>query len=82
MIAPISVRYATSLAPPRNPQRHNPVAATVARRLPRWSLSTAIGREAPRRANRAWSTGTAPVSGGRSDTALAGGSESHAMPAR
>src|SRR2546423_5626476 len=83
--AATTARYASALAPPRNAQRNNPDAATMARRAPPACDSTITGRAAPRRASRAVSTTTAELSpggtGARSDTAAAGGSESHATPA-
>src|SRR5205814_6329002 len=83
--AATTARYASALAPPRNAQRNNPAAATVARRAPPTCDRTITGRAAPRRASRALSTTTAELSpggtGARSDTAAAGGSESHATPA-
>src|SRR5438105_3429442 len=83
--AATTARYASALAPPRNAQRNSPDAATAARRAPPGCDSTITGRAAPRRARRAVSTTTAalsPVGGrARSDTAAAGGSESHATPA-
>ena len=83
--AATTARYASALAPPRNAQRNSPDAATVARRAPPPGERTITGRAAPRRASRAVSATTAELSpaGGRatSDTAAAGGSESHATPA-
>src|SRR2546427_568135 len=87
--AATTARYASALAPPRNAQRNSPAAATVARRAlppaPSCSDSTTTGRGVPRRARRAVSTTTAALSVGRgrarSDTAAAGASESHAIPA-
>src|SRR5207245_6488106 len=76
---------APPLAPPRNAQRNSPDAAPVARRAPPPCKRRITGRAAPRRASRAVSTTTAELSpggtGARSDTAAAGGSESHATPA-
>src|SRR5690242_1577738 len=76
-----SARYASSLAPPRNAQRHSPLAVTVAERRPSRSRNSTTGRAAPCRPRLAVSPATAPESGVSGSTPLSGGSESHASPA-